>query len=205
MSPPDIPQRGCVQDGLYLQSFVPVESAKDGVDTFKRWSGLANTGELFDCHDPDQILNDPANRVPDNVASYNRIGFRLGAPHLSNRPDLAAHNLHGDQISVIAVPAMDLMYEIDQGYNGTEYQWAINFDLEGKVATVSDGVDVQLENIEDQPDLFEGTLLTMVHQIKEARRQANKNPDIPIYIGLATAVVNKHIKTETLVALLWKM
>jgi hypothetical protein len=109
---------------------------------------------------------------------------------------------HGRNITVIAVPAMDLMNVIEPKHGGTQYQAAIQFDLEGKLAAVSDGIDVQLENLEDQPDHFEQTLRTMVHQIKEARMRANLSPDIPIYVGLSTAVVNKHIPTDVLVNLL---
>jgi hypothetical protein len=114
--------------------------------------------------------------------------------------ELAQQN--GRQISVIAVPAIDLMSVLDPQFDGTQYQTAIHYDLEGKLATVSDGVDVQLENREDKPDEFEQTLRTMVHQIKEARMRANLSPDIPIYVGLSTAVVNKHIPTDVLVNLL---
>lgn len=105
-------------------------------------------------------------------------------------------------ISVIAVPAMDLMAEIDPDFDGTQYQWATHYDLEGKVATASDAVDVQLENLEDKPDQFEQTLRTFVHQIKEARESANMGPDVAIYVGLSTAVVNKQIPTDVLVNLL---
>jgi hypothetical protein len=108
----------------------------------------------------------------------------------------------GRQISVIAVPAIDLMSVLDPQFDGTQYQAAIHYDLEGKLATVSDGVDVQLENIEDKPDEFEQTLRTMVHQIKEARKKADLSPDVPIFVGLSTAVVNKRIPTDALVSLL---
>jgi hypothetical protein len=114
--------------------------------------------------------------------------------------DLAQQS--GRQITVIAVPAIDLMTVLDPKHDGTQYQAAIHYDLEGKLATVSDGVDVQLENIEDKPDEFERTLLTMVHQIKEARRTAHLSTDVPIYVGLSTAVVNKRIPTDILVSLL---
>ena len=114
--------------------------------------------------------------------------------------DLARQD--GRQISVIAVPAIDLMVVLDRNHPGTQYQAAIHYDLEGKLATVSDGVDVQLENIEDKPDQFEQTLRTMVHQIKEARKAAHLSTDVPIYVGLSTAVVNKRIPTDTLVSLL---
>jgi hypothetical protein len=109
---------------------------------------------------------------------------------------------HEPPVSVIAVPAMDLMQEIEPEFDGTQYQWAIHFDLEGKVATVSDGVEVQLENLEDKPEQFEQTLQTFVHQIREAREKADLSPDFPIYVGLATAVVNKRFSTEDLVNLL---
>ena len=105
-------------------------------------------------------------------------------------------------VSVIAVPAMDLKSVLDPEFDGTQYQWAIHYDLEGKLAAVSDGIEVQLENLEDQPDHFEQTLRTMVHQIKEARMRANLSLDIPIYVGLSTAVVNKRIPTDALVNLL---
>jgi hypothetical protein len=108
----------------------------------------------------------------------------------------------GRPISVIAVPAIDLMAVLDPKHGGTQYQAAIRYDLEGKLAAVSDGVDVQLENIEDRPDQFEQTLRTMVQQIKQARRKANLSPDVPIYVGLSTAVVNKRIPTDDLVSLL---
>jgi hypothetical protein len=117
-----------------------------------------------------------------------------------NCRELAQQN--GRQISVIAVPAIDLMSVLDPKFDGTQYQAAIHYDLEGKLATVSDGVDVQLENIEDKPDEFEQTLRTMVHQIKEARKKADLSPDVPIYVGLSTAVVNKRIPTDALVSLL---
>ena len=105
-------------------------------------------------------------------------------------------------ISVIAVPAMDLMAVIDPGAHGTQYEAAIRYDLEGKLATASDGVEVQLENLEDKPGQFTQTLRTMVHQIKEARRQADLSADIPIYVGLSTAVVSRRIPTDVLVSLL---
>src|SRR5579884_90317 len=112
-----------------------------------------------------------------------------------------AHDKNRDFV-VIAVPAMDLMSRLDPDFKGTQYQAAIHYDLEGKLATVSDGMEVQLENIEDKPDEFVRTLQTMVHQIREARIKAHQNPDIPIYVGLSTAVVNKPIRADVLVNLL---
>ena len=108
----------------------------------------------------------------------------------------------GRHISVIAVPAIDLMSVIDPEFDGTQYQAAIHYDLEGKLATASDGVDVQLENLEDKPEQFEQTLQTIVHQIREARTKANLSPDVPIYVGLSTAVVNRRIPTDVLASML---
>jgi hypothetical protein len=105
-------------------------------------------------------------------------------------------------ISVIAVPAIDLMSQLNPEFDGTQYQSAIHYDLEGKLATAADSIDVQLENIEDKPDEFEETLRTMVHQIREARMRANLKPDIPIYVGLSTGIVNKPIPTDVLVNVL---
>ncbi|HLI13762.1 MAG TPA: hypothetical protein VKY65_19385 [Alphaproteobacteria bacterium] len=132
-----------------------------------------------------------------------------GTPLADQRnPEGATRECHelahqdGRHISVIAVPAMDLMSVLDPKFKGTQYQAAIHYDLEGKLATASDGVDVQLENIEDKPGQFEQTLRTFVHQIKEARRKANLSPEVPIYVGLSTAVVNKRIPTDILASML---
>jgi hypothetical protein len=108
----------------------------------------------------------------------------------------------GRDVSVIAVPAIDLMTVITPNYDGTQYQAAIHYDLEGKLAAASDGMEIQLENLEDRPAQFEQTLRIMVHQIKEARRRAGLSADIPIYVGLSTAVVSRRIPTDALVRLL---
>lgn len=101
--------------------------------------------------------------------------------------------------TVIAVPAMDLMNVIEPKHKGTQYQAAIQFDLEGKLATVSDGIDVQVENLEDDPAEFERTLRIIVDQIKGARKKANLSTDIPIYAGLSTCVVAIRIPADALV------
>ncbi|HKU27357.1 MAG TPA: hypothetical protein VJQ54_17940, partial [Candidatus Sulfotelmatobacter sp.] len=120
-------------------------------------------------------------------------------------PEKATRQCHqlahqdGRNITVIAVPAMDLMNVLEPNHRGTQYQAAIEFDLEGKLATASDGIEVQVENLEDNPEEFERTLVTMISQIKAAREKANLNTDIPIYAGLSTGVVAKEIPTDTLV------
>lgn len=70
-----------LQSGLAMQSFVPIGSVKGGSDSLKRWNVLADTGELFNCHDPAEIPNDPANRLPDDVAGRDSgsSGFRVVA------------------------------------------------------------------------------------------------------------------------------
>jgi hypothetical protein len=79
-----------LQEGLDLQSLVPIDSVKDGRNTLRKWNLLADTGELFNCHDPVAIPNDPANKVPDNVASYNSgSGFRLASSHLPSQQRFA--------------------------------------------------------------------------------------------------------------------
>lgn len=98
------------------------------------------------------------------------------------------------KITVIATPAMDLMSVIDPKHHGTQYDSAIRYDLEGKLASVSDAVDVQVENIEDDPERYERTLRVMVEQIKAARKGAA----IPIYAGLSTGVVGKRISADSL-------
>lgn len=105
----------------------------------------------------------------------------------------------GRDVTVIATPGMDLMSVIRPGYPGTQYQAAIHDDLEGKLAVVSDAVEVQVENIEDRPDHYEGTVRTIVGQIRRARARAHLNPDIPIYAGLSTGVVGRKIPTGTLI------
>jgi hypothetical protein len=123
-------------------------------------------------------------------------------------PEKATRRCHefahqnGRNITVIAVPAMDLMAVLDPKFKGTQYQAAIHYGLEGKLATASDGVEVQLENIEDNPEQFERTLRTIVDQIKAARRKSNLNPEIPIYAGLSTGVVGKHFSANALASML---
>ena len=104
--------------------------------------------------------------------------------------------------TVIAVPAMDLMNVIEPKHKGTQYQAAIQFDLEGKLATVCDAIEVQVENLEDDPEEFECTLRIIVEQIKGARKKANLSTDIPIYAGLSTGVVAKRIPADALVGYL---
>jgi hypothetical protein len=120
-------------------------------------------------------------------------------------PEKATRQCHewahqnGHNIKVIAVPAMDLMNVIEPKHKGTQFQAAIQFDLEGKLATASDAVEVQVENLEDDPEQFERTLRTMVDQIKAARKKANRSTDIPVYAGLSTGVVAKRIPADVLV------
>lgn len=120
-------------------------------------------------------------------------------------PEAATRRCHewahqnGRDISVIATPAMNLMRVIDPKYKGNQYESAIHYNLEGRVAAASDGVDVQVENIEDKPEQFERTLRAMIEEIKLARRKAGLNADVPIYAGLSTGVVGKQIPTDVLV------
>lgn len=202
-----------------------VEQQKDGDEVVKRM--LADPRTIVVAGNPlPTIMNDEQRGV--SVLSLDKCKSALGKPSnaglrtilvdlehwpgtpLDDQKDPEAatrecHELaHQDyrRISVIAVPAIDLMTVIDPEFDGTQYQAAIHYDLEGKLAAVADGIEVQLENLEDQPDHFEQTLRAMVHQIKEARTRANLSPDPPIYVGLSTAVVNKRIPTDALVNLL---
>lgn len=121
-------------------------------------------------------------------------------------PEKATRQCHewahqnGHDIRVIAVPAMDLMNVIEPNHKGTQFQAAIEFDLEGKLAIESDGVEVQVENLEDDPEQYERTLRIMVDQIKAARKNSNLSTDIPIYAGLSTGVVAKRIPVDRLLA-----
>jgi hypothetical protein len=73
------------QNGLSFFTLVPEGRVVGGHTQFTNWRDSALSGKLAECSDPENILNHPGRRIPDNVVTRRNSGLTKQVSHSLHR------------------------------------------------------------------------------------------------------------------------